>query len=44
MRTRLVSGFERAGQGLAEYGVTFALAAVTFLASVGGFALAVSGS
>jgi hypothetical protein len=39
----LVSGFEQAGQGLAEYGLTIALAAVAVLASMGGFALAVSG-
>jgi hypothetical protein len=43
VRIRLVSGFEWAGQGVLEYGVTVALAAVAFLASVGGLALAVSG-
>jgi len=43
VRIRLVSRFAQAGQSVAEYGLTIALALVAAVATMSGFALAVSG-
>jgi hypothetical protein len=42
VRIRLVSRFEQAGQSVAEYGLTVALAMVALVAAMSGLALAVS--
>jgi hypothetical protein len=44
VRIRLVSRFEQAGQSVAEHGLTVALALVAVVATMSGFALAVSGA